>query len=559
MIKKTTTLIKTTLFILSIIIKIGVTAQSIEIISFLNNPVEINPFTGGNVVVNFKYTSETGSTGNNIFIGLEILDSNNNYKGSITGKTLLNQQVGNNTQSSVELFISSYNTLSVNLTHGDYYQVKAILYESGTWLGNAWAGYWNTNPLIIQDTSGISYSTNTISKGADISWMTEMESIGYSWKDNNGNTRELIPLLIDYELNAIRLRVWVDPNSSGANGWCDIDDLVNKSKLADEENLDIMICIHYSDWWADPSNQTKPAAWVGLSVSQLETAVYNHTSDILNALGNENIVPKWVQIGNETNDGMLWPTGKASTGGFSNYAKFINAGTSAVKNYNSNIQTIIHLANGNDNGLFLWNIDGLLNNGLIANRIDVIGMSLYPDESNWISLVDDAYNNTIDLQSRYSKDVMVVEVGFSNNRPDISYQFLTYMIEKTRQANGLGVLYWEPIAHGNFTNYSKGAWDTDGSPSIAMDAFKDLGIQNSEGKSFLKNENFKIIPNPTKNFLKMELNSEDEHILLIFNMLGEKLIEISNYKDMQKIDISKLKNGIYLLKINNSEHKFIKL
>ena len=57
----------------------------------------------------------------------------------------------------------------------------------------------------------------------------------------------------------------------------------------------------------------------------------------------------------------------------------------------------------------------------------------------------------------------------------------------------------------------------------------------------------------------MELNSEDEHILLIFNMLGEKLIEISNYKDMQKIDISNLKNGIYLLKINNSEHKFIKL
>ncbi|MCH1611690.1 MAG: glycosyl hydrolase 53 family protein [Flavobacteriales bacterium] len=559
MILKISHLYKTTLFLIFIVLKIGVIAQSIEIISLVNNPVEINPFTGGNVIVNFKYTSETGSTGNNIFIGLEILDSNNNYKSSITGKTLLNQQAGNNTQSSVDLFISSYNTLSGNLTNGDYYQVKAILYESGTWVGNAWAGYWNTNPLIIQDTSGISYSTNTISKGADISWMTEMEFNGYSWKDNNGNTRDLMPLLTDYELNAIRLRVWVDPNNSGANGWCDIDDLVNKSKLADAENLDIMICIHYSDWWADPSTQTKPAAWVGLSVSQLETAVYNHTYDILNALGNENIVPKWVQIGNETNDGMLWPTGKASTGGFSNYAKFINAGTSAVKNYNSNIKTIIHLANGNDNGLFLWNIDGLLNNGLLANRIDVIGMSLYPDESNWISLVDDAYNNTIDLQSRYSKDVMVVEVGFSNNRPDISYQFLTYIIEKTRQANGLGVLYWEPIAHGNFTNYSKGAWDLDGSPSIAMDAFKDLGIQNVEDNNFLKNENFKIIPNPTKKFLKIELNNQDDHLLLIFNIIGEKLIEISNYKDMQKIDVSKLKNGIYIIKINNSEHKFIKL
>ena len=57
----------------------------------------------------------------------------------------------------------------------------------------------------------------------------------------------------------------------------------------------------------------------------------------------------------------------------------------------------------------------------------------------------------------------------------------------------------------------------------------------------------------------MELNSEDNFSLLIFNTLGEKLIEISNYRNMQKIDISNLKNGIYLIKINNSEHKFIKL
>ena len=83
MILKISNLYKTTLFLLSIILKIGVTAQTIEIISFVNNPVEINPFTGGNVIVNFKYTSETGSSGNNIFVGLEILDSNNNYKSSI--------------------------------------------------------------------------------------------------------------------------------------------------------------------------------------------------------------------------------------------------------------------------------------------------------------------------------------------------------------------------------------------------------------------------------------------------------------------------------------------
>ena len=186
-------------------------------------------------------------------------------------------------------------------------------------------------------------------------------------------------------------------------------------------------------------------------------------------------------------------------------------------------------------------------------------MSLYPDESNLISLVDDAHNNIIDLQSRYNKDVMVAEAGFSNDKPDISYQFLTYIIEKTRQANGLGVLYWEPIAHGNFTTYSKGAWDIDGSPSIAMDAFTDLGVLDLDENNFAAKDDFKIIPNPTNSFLKMKLNSEHNYSLLIFNILGEKLIEISNYRNMQKIDISNLKNGIYLIKINNSEYKFIKL
>lgn len=92
-----------------------------------------------------------------------------------------------------------------------------------------------------------------------------------------------------------------------------------------------------------------------------------------------------------------------------------------------------------------------------------------------------------------------------------------------------------------------------------MDVFIDLGIQNLEDNNYPKNENFKIIPNPTNSFLKMELNSEDNFPLLIFNTLGEKLIEISNYKDMQKIDISNFKKGVYLIKINNSEYKFIKL
>lgn len=478
-------------------------SQSIEISSFNQNPLEVSPLLGATLTVNFKYSSEVGSTGNHMYIGLEILNENNTFVKTIDGVTLLNQQTGTEVQKSVSFFVGSSNILSANLSNGHYYQVKATLYKSGGWTENAWAGHWNTPALVLQNTQNYAFSTNPISKGADISWLTEMQSKGFSWKDNNGVSKQLIPLLKEYDLDAIRLRVWVNPDVSPANGWCDIDDLVVKAELAKANGLGVMICIHYSDHWADPGKQTKPAAWTNYTVSQLETAVANHTTDILNALSAKGITPKWVQIGNETNDGMLWNTGKASTGGFGNYAKFLNAGTNAVKTFNNSIKTILHIANGNNNGLFRWNIDGLLNNGLVFSRFDIIGMSLYPEENNWVSMVNDTYTNMLDMKTRYAKDVTMVEVGFSSTRPDISHQFLTYIIEKTKQANGLGVFYWEPIAHKNWNSYSKGAWDEDGSPSIAMDAFIDKSTLNIDEITLEKNDSFRIFPNPSFEFLQI--------------------------------------------------------
>jgi arabinogalactan endo-1,4-beta-galactosidase len=450
--------------------------------------------------------------------------------------------------------------LSADLPAGHYYQVKATLYASGGWTENAWAGYWNSPVVTLQDTNGYDFSTKSISKGADISWMTEMESEGYTWKDNAGNTKELMPLLKEYDLDAVRLRVWVNPENSGANGWCDIDDLVTKAEKAKANNLDIMICIHFSDWWADPGQQTKPAAWSNYSVSQLETAVARHTTAILTALRAEGITPKWVQIGNETNDGMLWTTGKASAVGFSNYAKFLNAGSNAVKSYNSAIKTILHIASGNDNGLFRWNIDGLLNNGFIADRFDIIGMSLYPNETNWISMVDDTYANMIALKTRYKKDVMMVEVGFSNSRPDISHQFLTYLIEKTRQANGQGVFYWEPIAHGNFTSYSKGAWNQDASPSIAMDAFINNSTLKTESLEIENNQLFSIFPNPSNQLITVKSSRDVLKSIKIYDITGKLIKNIDEAFQLSKtINISELQVGIYVLKINNSKSiKFLK-
>ena len=180
-------------------------SQSIEIVSFGENPLEISPLLGADLTVNFKYSSEVGATSNHIFIGLEILDSNDQYVSYINGITLNSQQAGTDIENSASFFIGSIHKLSANLPAGHYYQVKATLYASGGWTESAWAGYWNSPALIFQDTSDFVFSTNPISKGADVSWMTEMESEGYTWKDNAGNTKELMPLLKIADLSLLLL------------------------------------------------------------------------------------------------------------------------------------------------------------------------------------------------------------------------------------------------------------------------------------------------------------------------------------------------------------------
>lgn len=143
-------------------------------------------------------------------------------------------------------------------------------------------------------------------KGADVSWLTEMENTGIKFYNSSAVQTECMQLLKNENINSIRLRVWVNPIA----GWNNTADVITKALRAKNLGMKIMIDFHYSDSWADPSQQTKPAAWATQDVATLQTSVYNHTLAVMNALKAKGITPEWVQIGNETNDGMLWPQGK---------------------------------------------------------------------------------------------------------------------------------------------------------------------------------------------------------------------------------------------------------
>lgn len=310
-------------------------------------------------------------------------------------------------------------------------------------------------------------NNTSFAKGADVSWVTEMEAGGVKFYNSAGTATECMNLLKSLGINSIRLRVWVNPS----DGWCNESDVLVKAVRAKNLGMRIMIDFHYSDTWADPSNQTKPAAWASLSFSDLKTAVANHTTEVLTLLKNNGVTPEWVQVGNETGNGMLWPDGQASAN-MANYAALVNAGYDAVKSVFSSAKVIIHLQGGNDNSLYRWLFDGLKSNGA---KWDVIGMSLYPSTSNWQTYNTQCLANMNDMVNRYGSEVMICEVGMSWDQADVCKSFLTDLIAKTKSVSnnkGLGVFYWEPESYGSWNGYTLGAFDNSGKPTTALDTFK---------------------------------------------------------------------------------------
>ncbi|OME79018.1 arabinogalactan endo-1,4-beta-galactosidase [Paenibacillus sp. FSL A5-0031] len=309
-------------------------------------------------------------------------------------------------------------------------------------------------------------------KGADISWVAGMEAQGYTWKDKNGVTRDIIQILKqDYQINSVRIRVFVNPSSNYGNGYMNKDRAATLAKRAKDAGMSVMLTLHYSDSWADPGKQTKPAAWASYSFQQLMDAVWNHTREVMTAMQSKGVTPDWVQIGNETNDGMLWNDGKASLN-MQNYAWLINTGNNAVKSISTATKTIVHLSNGYDNSLFVWNIGGLIASGA---TFDIIGMSLYPTSTDWSTKVTQTVSNSNNMISRYGKPVMITEIGMDYNQPAAAKSFVADIKTKIRNiagGKGLGVFYWEPEATPGYNGgYNKGAWQADGKPTIALEGF----------------------------------------------------------------------------------------
>jgi len=332
-------------------------------------------------------------------------------------------------------------------------------------------------------------------KGADVGFLQGQERRGVVFHDRNGRERECLELLkTDYQMSAIRMRVWVNPRG----GDCDKNELLAMAKRVKALGMDLMVSFHYSDTWADPKQQGIPAAWKGHSYKQMKRDLREHTIDVLTLLKQNGITPRWVQVGNETANGMLWPMGHIEKNP-KQYAGFIGAAYDAVKEVFPQSIVIIHLDRGHKQSLYDWNLDIVKKNG---GKWDMIGMSLYPywarkdhPELNADSIITDCMRNIRYCSKKYGCDVMIVETGFEvdEQHPELMEEGRRQLTRVVREAQTetdghcRGVFYWEPQCLPG--GYKLGAFNSKAQPTAIMEGFveaptvknvKPLWIQNGD-------------------------------------------------------------------------------
>lgn len=304
--------------------------------------------------------------------------------------------------------------------------------------------------------------------GADVSMLKQLEVSGAKFYDNSV-AKDGMQILKDHGVNWVRLRIWNNPKDSyGGGGDVDAARAMELAERANKLGLKVLIDFHYSDFWADPGKQIKPKVWADASGKKLEDNVYKYTKEVMQGFKDRGIKVDMVQIGNELNNGMMWPDGKTSSeAGYKTFAGLMKAGLKAVRDVDTDRQTklMIHLANGGDNGLYRSFFDNMLKENV--TDYDIIGLSFYPC---WHGTVSQLQNNMNDVSARYNKDVIVVETahGWTTENGDsqknafgieeeklsgykasvqgqaTAIRDVVEAVTKVPNNRGLGIFYWEP-------------------------------------------------------------------------------------------------------------------
>jgi len=358
-------------------------------------------------------------------------------------------------------------------------------------------------------------------RGMDVSMLYEIEAHGGKFYDN-GVEKDALQILKDHGVNWIRLRIWNDPKDEKGNplggGNCDYIKMTEIAKRAKALGMKVLIDFHYSDWWADPGKQNKPKEWANLKGSALTKAVSDFTYKVLKYMKDNKALPDMVQIGNEVNNGFLWPDGKLigeNVGGFDEFIKLFNAGASAVRRIDKNIKVAIHLAEGGNNALFKWFFGNIMSR---KNKLDfdVIGVSYYP---YWHGTLEELRTNLNDIAQWLGKEIAIFETAYpwtlqdADGHPNIfgpgmeeqggykatiqgqalAIRDIMEVVSQIPNNKGLGIFYWEgcwiPVKGAGWKTGEGNPWENQALFDFNENALPSLDVFNLVyGSSYYKPE-----------------------------------------------------------------------
>lgn len=317
------------------------------------------------------------------------------------------------------------------------------------------------NPIQIEAVEGLS---DDFIFGCDMSMLIAQENSGVVYYDEWGKEQDVLTTLANNGVNMIRVRVWNDPYDENGMGYgggnCDVDNAIAIGKRATDNDMGVFIDFHYSDFWADPSKQMCPKAWVGMSVSEKADALYKYTKESLKKMLDEGVDVQMVQIGNEITSGM---SGEKK---WADIATLLKSGSKAVrevsKEYKKDIQIAVHFTNP-EKGKYSTYAKTLDNNDV---DYDIFASSYY---SFWHGTLENLTKVLKDVATKYDKKVMVAEISYAytyadgdDNQNTIyegAWGEFKYELSEQGQAEAvrdcvaalaavgdaaIGVCYWEP-------------------------------------------------------------------------------------------------------------------
>ncbi|WP_370592709.1 arabinogalactan endo-beta-1,4-galactanase [Streptomyces sp. NBRC 109706] len=306
-------------------------------------------------------------------------------------------------------------------------------------------------------------------RGVDVSSLPKGEDLGAVFRHADGTADDALRILQGNGANWVRLKVWVN----SPDGYHDTARVAGLAARAHALGMRTLVDFHYSDSWADPGQQHKPAAWAGLDAAGLDQAVRDHTRAVLGALADQGTPADMAQIGNEINAGMLWPDG--SSDNFDRLAELLTVGAEAAREVSPHTALALHLAEGGDNGGTRWWFDNAVARDV---PFDVVALSFY---GYWHGTLAELDHNLRDVVARYDRDVLVAEtaypfrLGSHDGHADIIgeesqlvagypatpegqqrwLRDICAVVAGVPDGRGLGVFYWEPA----WTAVAGNGWD----------------------------------------------------------------------------------------------------